>query len=97
MSYAFFSFFFKSSKRQDNHAYPRFHLQRDHPLVSVECRHHPISQEMIPSLSAEKDDGKDISDDETLSYGGRHLKKPETVEICRSPPGNQSCSKPLLS
>jgi hypothetical protein len=65
-------------------------------LVSVSvvtAQSHLRLKEMIPSLSAEKDDGKDISDDETLSHGGRHLKKPETVEICRSPPGNPELFK----
>jgi hypothetical protein len=42
----------------------------------------------MPSFSAEKDDGDDVSDDESLSYGGRHLENSNKVEICHIPPGN---------
>jgi hypothetical protein len=50
----------------------------------------------MPTLSAEKDDGNDISDDESLSYGGRHLKKAEKkVEICHIPPGNPDTFKTI--
>jgi hypothetical protein len=52
---------------------------------------------MIPTLSAEKDDGKTFPTTRLFPMEDATSKKPETVEICRSPPGNQSCSKPLLS
>jgi hypothetical protein len=35
----------------------------------------------MPSLSAEKD-GEDVSDEETLSYGGRRRVKSDNDEIC---------------
>lgn len=58
----------------------------------VTAQSHLRLHEMMPSLSADKDDGnEDVSDnDESLSYGGRHLghAQPDKVDICHIPPGN---------